>query len=312
MKKFSAIKIGLLGLLAMAGSFVLYKLGGHEAVAGGAALATVPVVVIPKGSKDISGIQGFLTTIRDQFASTATVYEGPIRDLFNDVTTKLEAALAALPKTTDCNWSLDDKLEQFFSLIAAANNVVASLGLELNKLKQEHASALAAIKPVDVEAALATRIAERTGEKGDLTTKELTQQLCSAAKLAGIAEGVAQRNAELATEAAAIATAAERKTALTTASLPLPEGAMEALLRGTAEAFEAAKTTAADRLKKFTEAGITLPPALLGNVWLGASDYQTFESTAMGCMASLKRTPAKVDEPLAGLVSPAAGGKIVL
>ena len=87
---------------------------------------------------------------------------------------------------------------------------------------------------------------------------------------------------------------------------------MEALLRGTAEAFEAAKTTAADRLKKFTEAGITLPPALLGNVWLGASDYQTFESTAMGCMASLKRTPAKVDEPLAGLVSPAAGGKIVL
>jgi hypothetical protein len=293
-------------------------LGGHLA---GVMLATTPVMVLPKDSKDLPGVRNFLDGVK-QLCSASSIYEGPIKQMFDDLKAKLEAALAALPKESNATWSVNDQADQLFSLLACANNVAAALGLELGKMKSQMAGMLpptaiedaitagTIIKKDDLEARITAAIAERTGEKGDLTTKELSQQLCSASHQKGIEEGIKQRNAELAAEQAAVTTANERKTAITNAGLPLPEAAFEAVLKAEAAAFEAAKTAAADRLKKFTEAGLELPANLLGKVWAPEADFKAFESTVMSIPALKKVT--RPDEPLATGTTGGGSGKMIV
>ena len=312
----NTFQVGLLTLVALV-TGLAHCFGWHDIMTPQVGMLAVTPVILPTNAKDIEGFRNFFGTLKQQFASAAEVYEGPIRTLFDEVSSKLTAALEALPKTADANWSVSDKLDQFFGLLACANNVVATLGLELSKTKQQMASAIPdALKAgtifdaAGVEAAVAAKIAERTGETGDLAPKTLVAQLCSAAKLEGVTLGRTEKEAELAA-AAAENTAGERRTALTAAGIPLPPAAVEAILKEADDKFNAAQETAKNRVKMLTEAGLALTPELLSSVWLGESEYNVFESTVRGIPA-LKRE-AK-DEPLAGLISPAGskGQKMVL
>ena len=312
----NTFQVGLLTLVALV-TGLAYSFGWHDIMTPQVGMLAVTPVILPTNAKDIEGFRNFFGTLKQQFASAAEVYEGPIRTLFDEVSSKLTAALEALPKTADANWSVSDKLDQFFGLLACANNVVATLGLELSKTKQQMASAIPdALKAgtifdaAGVEAAVAAKIAERTGETGDLAPKTLVAQLCSAAKLEGVTLGRTEKEAELAA-AAAENKAGERRTALTAAGIPLPPAAVEAILKEADDKFNAAQETAKNRVKMLTEAGLALTPELLSSVWLGESEYNVFESTVRGIPA-LKRE-AK-DEPLAGLISPAGskGQKMVL
>lgn len=280
-----------------------------------------PLLVLPKNGKDATGARNFLESFK-QLCSTATIYEGPLKAMLDELGVKVDAALAALPTDSNQNWSVNECAEQLFSLLACANNVAATLGLELNKTKQTMAgldllepaiTAGTVVKKDAVQGLIDAAIAEATGENGKLVTKELSQQLCSASHQKGIQEGIAQRNAELAAEQAALATATERRTSLTTAGLPLPEEAIAAaILKSDAAAFDTAKATAEARLKKFTEAGIELPANLAGKVWLGEAEYKAFESTVMSIPA-LKKSD-RVDEPLASgapLQKPSSGKMIM-
>jgi hypothetical protein len=331
-------RFGLLGLFVfLMGGMVAglaHTFGGHipslpAGFAGGAgALLLLGGVVeppagtplMPKDSKDLEGVRGFFSGLRQQFASTATIYSGPIKSLFDDVVAKLDAALAALPKTTDTNWSLNDQLENFFYLLNSANCVANSLGLELSKVKQQMASigpdaiaqAVTAgthIPKTDFETAVSAAVAARTVEGGDLVPKATVTQLCSAAKELGLKEGRTARDGELAVERAADTLAVTRRAALTQAGIPLPEAEVEAILRAPEADFAAARTLTENRLKGFTEAGIELTPELLGKAWLPEAAFGVFQKT-VGAIPSLRRSAAP--EPLANGQPTNDGKKMVM
>jgi hypothetical protein len=299
-------------LLSGAGALLL--LGGTAVPEAG----TAPLM--PKDSKDLEGVRGFFSGLRQQFASTATIYTGPIKSLFDDVVAKLDAALAALPKMGDANFSLNEQLGTVFSLLSCANNCASTVSLELSKVKQQMASigpeAIAAavkagtyIPKTDFETAVSAAVAARTVEGGDLVPKETVNQLCSAAKDLGLKEGRTARDGELAATKVADELATGRRTALTTAGLPLPEAEVEAILRADEPTFTAARTLTETRLKGFTEAGIELTPELLGKAWLPEAAFGVFQKT-VSAIPSLKRSTAP--EPLAGGAPDNAGKKMVM
>lgn len=279
------------------------------------------IISLPKG-KDLESVRAFLAGVKT-LASTATIYEGPIRTMFEELQAKVEAALAALPKTTDANWSVNDQADQLLGLLGCCNNVAATLGLELNRTRQtmagmvvlaDEVTAGRVILATGLDAIVTTKIGEaialRTADKGDLVTRATMLSMCGASEAAGIQKGIDQHTAALAAAAAIEAKAAERKTALTTAGIPLPEAALDAVLRGEDAVFAAAQTLAGDRLKKLTTAGIHLTPDLLGKVWLDEAGYKTFESTVHSIPA-LKRVAAP-DEPLAAPTGGGSDGKRII
>lgn len=286
----------------------------------------LPVFGLPKSAKDLEGVRGFLGQVK-QLCSTSTIYEGPLRTMFDELGAKLEAALAALPKTTDANWSVNDQAEQLFNLLACCNSVVASLGLELGKVKATMAGmvvldeAITAGKVIaadkldgivaeKVTSAVAATITQRTGETGDLVTRDTMLSMCSASEAAGLAKGLEQAAAKLAADTALTAKAAERTTALTTAGIALPAAEVEAILRAEDAAFETAKALVTDRRQKLTAAGIELTPDLMGKLWLAEAEYKTFESTVK-TIPALKKA-VKLDEPLATGFGGGTGGHRIL
>jgi hypothetical protein len=334
-------RFGLAGLLVfLMGGMVAglaHTFGGHipslpAGFAGGAGALLLlggvtelpPPPLMPKDSKDLEGVRGFFSGLRQQFASTATIYTGPIKSLFDDVVAKLDAALAALPKTGEPNWSLTDQLENFFYLLNSANCVANTLGLELSKVKQQMAS-MASIGPdaieaavkagthipkTDFETAVSAAVVARTVEGGDLVPKATVTQLCSAAKDLGLKEGRLARDTELAATKAADELATGRRTALTTAGLPLPEAEVEAILSAPEADFAAARTLAESRLLKLTEAGIELTPELRAKAWLSEAGYGVFHKT-VSAIPSLKRSTT-LPEPLAGGAPDNTGKKMVM
>ena len=273
---------------------------------------------LPKTNQDLEGVRSFFTNLRQQFASAAAVYEGPIQAMFGEVTSKLEAVLSGLPKTPEGGWCLTDKLDWLFESLTGASALLNGLTLELSKIKSEKdglAATLASVQaappavppavedPVAAAAKLQTAIdaaiATRTAAEGDLVPKATVDQLCSAAKTLGITEGRNAVQAEQAAAAAAAQIATDRTAALTTAGLPLPEGDVARVLRASEEVFQAARTTAESRTKALTEAGLALTPALLANVWEAEGAYAIFHRTVNG-IAALKRAPrTPAPEPFA-------------
>ena len=83
-------------------------------------------------------------------------------------------------------------------------------------------------RKADFETAVAAAVSKRT-TSGDLVPKATVDQLCSTAKVAGINEGLTQVEQEQAAKLQAEKTAGERKTALTTAGLPLPDADGESI-----------------------------------------------------------------------------------
>jgi hypothetical protein len=153
------------------------------------------------------------------------------------------------------------------------------------------------------DAAVTAAVAAATA---DLVPKASVDQLCSAAKLLGATEGRAALQAEIAAQAARDKLATDRTAALTTAGLPLPDAEQSAILRGTDELFNTAKTTAETRLKGITEAGLQLPAELLSAVWGAEAEYQKFHKTVTSIPALKVRAGQVTAEPFATL--PAGGG----
>jgi len=273
--------------------------------------------------KDLNQVREFFTNLKTQFASAATVYEGPIKALFEEVRGKLESALAGLPKESEGDWDMQCTLDTVVSCMAGCSSLLTQLGLELSKHKQ-----MASATPADtlaaalkagthlslpdhnakVTAAVEAAITTRTGEKGDLVPKTTVDQLCSAAKDLGIKEGRAAEKADAEARMAAEKLATERTTALTQAGLPLPEAepnlglASAAILRAPEAEFTAARGTVETRIRAFTEAGLELPSELLAACWAPETEFKKFQKTVTSIPALKRKTAA---EPFA---TPPAGG----
>jgi hypothetical protein len=276
----------------------------------------------PKDGKDLAGTREFFTGLQSSFASAATLYEGPLKALFDETAAKLKAVLDGLPAAASDNWCLTDKLDWFFDSLNSCSSLLTSVTLELQKAKTTLASAAGdtltaalaagthltkATHEEAVTAAVEAAIAKRIGEQGDLIARTQVNSLCSAAKAMGIEEGRKALAEEVAAKEAVEKLVGERKAALTTAGLPLPEAQVEAVLRDTEEIFTAARTLATTRLTAFTEAGLDLPAELAANAWLPEKEFQAFHKTVTGITA-LKR-PALMPSPFATGPEPATGGK---
>ena len=269
---------------------------------------------LPKNTKDLNGIREFFSHLKTQFASASAVYQGPIKQLFDEVTGRLQGVLDGFPKTEGDEPVISSS--SLFETLASANNLVSLLSLEFNKVKTAAsatpdtlAAALAtgthlskADHETQVKAAVDAAIAERTGDKGDLVAKSTVSQLCSAAKDLGLKEGRAQLQTEVDARQAGEKLASERKTALTAAGLPLPEAEAAAILAESEERYNAARTTTETRVKAITAAGLDLPAELLANCWLPDADFQKFQKTVTSIPALKVRAAA---EPFA---SPPVGG----
>ena len=51
---------------------------------------------LPKNTKDLNGIRDFFTHLKNQFASASTVYQEPIKQLFDELTARLQGVRALL------------------------------------------------------------------------------------------------------------------------------------------------------------------------------------------------------------------------
>ena len=279
-----------------------------------------------KANRDLGQVREFFTNLKSQFASAATVYEGPIKTLFEEVRGKLEGALNALPKESEGDLDLQCTLDNVVGCMASTSSLLTQLGLELSKHKQMAsavpvdtlAAALAAgthLNKADHEAAVTkavtAAITARTGEKGDLVPKTTVDQLCSAAKDLGIKEGRAAEKADAEARVAAEKLATERTAALTQAGLPLPEAepnlgqASAAILRAPEAEFTAARGTVETRIKGFTEAGLELPAELLATCWAPEAEFKKFQKTVTSIPALKVRAGRTTAEPFA---TPPAGG----
>jgi len=263
------------------------------------------MLAIPKDPKDLKGFRDFFTTIRSQACSLAATYEGPLKQVWDDLVAKYDAVLASLPKDTDGNWSVASSLDCLFSSLVSSNACASSLSLELSKARTQTASAVDAeitrritagdLLPKDQ---LTPKIETAVQEKvtaGDLVPKTTVTQLCSSAKDNGIIEGEKKVRAEMEAEKNRAALIGTRKAALTTAGIALPASEFEKLLLGgTDEEFTAAKTLFETRKAAFQTAGINLSEDLMSSLWLPKDQFATFEKTVAN-IPSLKLAA----EPLA-------------
>ena len=275
---------------------------------------------LPKSNQDLTGVREFIANLHTQFASAATVIGPACATLFEEVAGKLKGVLDGLPKdetaATHAGWALPENWA--FEALGAANNLVSGLSLEVGRQKQLASAAVLNIGPnvlsdavkagthwlkADHDAALASAVAAATA---NMVPKDKVDQLCSAAKSLGATEGRAALQAELDAKLAGDKLATDRTATRTTAGLPVPDADQAAILRGTDELFNAAKTTAEARLKGITEAGLQLPAELLSAVWGAEPEYQKFHKTVTSIPALKVRAGQATAEPFATL--PAGGG----
>lgn len=256
---------------------------------------------MPKG--DLEGLRSYFGTLKTQFASAANVFEGPLKGLYDELCGKLDSTLAALPTDTQAGADIAAQAEHVFGLLTSATACASSLGLELTRVRQQLAGAgaeaiSAALASGDVFkkdqlAGLITEaITARTGENGDLMTRELCNQLCSAARLEGEKAGREAVLSEQAAQAAQDAQVATRKEAIQAAGVALPPESVAAILRSSDEDYAKALDLARSRTQGYQEAGLTLTPELLGNVWLSEGEFKVFDATVKS-IGAIKRVEPK-------------------
>lgn len=277
----------------------------------------MPALTYPKDSKDLKGLAEFFANLRTQFASAAAIYDGPSRPMFDGVVQKLDAVLNGLPKTSDPGWNLTDKLDWMFDCMSGANSLLNCLVQELKQKTVTTASdplaaAIAAGTHLTKESHDAAVQSAVTAATASMVPKDQVDQLCSAAKGVGIKEGRDAVHAEQAAATAADKLATERKAALQTAGLPLPEADVEGVLRAAEDVYSAARATAESRLKGFTEAGIELSGELASLVWAPEDKFGVFQKTVSSIPAL--RRGAHGAEPFAAAPAgaPAIPGKRML
>lgn len=250
--------------------------------------------IMPKllNEKELAGAREFFTNLQRQFASAATLLaDDTLKPAFEDVQAKLKAVLDGLPAKVEASgFDLTEKLDWLFDSLTANGKLCQALTEQLTQARQSRTQASAE--------ALSAAIAERT-QSGELVPKGTVEQLCSAARTAGIAEGRQALQGEFDARAQAETLAQERAGALTKAGLPLPED--PGVLRLAEADFAAARTQAETRAKALTEAGLEVGE-LLKEVWAPEAQYQVFHRTVAGIKALRRSGPGA--EPFA---APPAG-----
>lgn len=253
-----------------------------------------------------------LDTIKEAFGQLLTSFNSIMGDLeepwkthFENLKGQYNSVLAALQPTDQAPAALEASslLTALHSSLLHAQSLVSLVAghrAELSKKCGELTTALAsatsasaaleASLPEKIQAAIDARI-----KAGELVPKDTLTSLCSEAKLQGEQAGEQKVRDELAAAAAKAKVLTDRKAAVQTAGLPLPE---DALLEGTDEEFTARQTVAATRVENLRKLGVSHNSATLVKAWLPADQYDNFEKCAAELLSQLPRGRAL--EPFAG------------
>ena len=231
-------------------------------------------------------------------------------------TDQIPAALAA----NSCLQSVHSALCQVNACFSGYMGQIASLRTSLN------AAPTAASVATAIEAEVAKRMQDgklfdAAGVEVQITAalsrdaatkvpKAELQSLCAVAKTEGIAEGRRLQKQEMDAAAAIAKKVDERKTALSTASIPLPLADLEKLLGGADDEFNAAKTKAEARLTELKELGVSncaLP--VFGKVWGDDATFTEFRELCKSFVSAEKPDPFAVGGGTAALSRAAATGR---
>ena len=276
-------------------------------------------MIIPKNAKDVKGLRDFLSQQRTQACSTGAAYTGPLKQLFDELVTKIDAWLDKLPKEdVPGDWSLECQLDSLFALMAQMSASASLAALELSKLQngEQFASAVTAEVNKRVTAgelftkdAVAAQVKAQLQDNvstGELVPKERLGQLCAEAELAGIAKGELKFKTALEAEKAEAKLFAERRQSLQQAALPLPDAEIERIiLGGTEEEFQARITLFKSRQDDLAKESIQLASdAALANLWLDEKGYKGFERTVKS-LPALKFHANPLATPAAPAAAPA-------
>lgn len=251
-------------------------------------------MLIPKNSKDLKGLRDFLTQQRTQACSTAAAYTGPLKQVFEEMVSKIDAWLGQLPKEdVPGDWSLEYQLDSVFSVMTQLSAAASLAALELSKLQngEQFASLVSAELTKRITAGelftkeslqTATAAAIKTQvDSGELVGKDRLAQLCSESKNTGLLEGEQKVRTELAAKETQLKTLSTRKSVVQAASLPLPDTEIETVVfGGTDEEFNARKARFETRREDLKKEGIQLnSDEALANLWLEEAAYKGFERT---------------------------------
>lgn len=265
--------------------------------------------------KQLEVIRHALQQSQQVCAQSAELLDEPLRSMFTGLKKQFDDKLTALPPTEqvpaamDMNW----QLQSLYWCLDHLNTMFKTLNQSLSGMKSAQASLVTTALEQQLRDGkifnadgLATAVAaevKRLTDAGDLVTKEVSAQLCSSAKLNGVAEGETKVREEIAAAEARAKKAGERKTALQTASLPLPLD--EAVLELPDEQFAARQTAATNRIAELAKDGIQLNSDLLPNVWQEEKEYTGFKKLVASIPAL--KSGAPVPEPFARPPGAAAG-----
>jgi hypothetical protein len=255
-------------------------------------------------NKDLNLVRELFTNIKAQVCSSLELLDEPLRGMFVKIKEEFDTKLAALPPTEQVPASLDlsYQLQSLWSCLYSVNSMIQILNQSLTGMKSAQASALTAeiekqvaegklLTPEAVAAKVTAELEAKT-KAGELVPQAEVASLCSAAKTNGLAEGEKKVRDEITAAEAVAQTVGARKTALQTASFPLPN--VDEVLRGTDEQFNAAKATAEARLADLKSKGISLNADLMSKVWLAEPAYNDFRTL-------VESIPAlKGEQPFAG------------
>ena len=246
-------------------------------------------------TKNADVIRKAYSGMGQSLASAIDLLDEPWKSQFTAVKAGLDKELEALPPSDQIPAALaaNNLLQSLFSQFCNFSSMFTGFTAQLSTLRASVASAQpsAASLASAVDAEIAKRIQEgklfdaaglevKIAEaKTGLTPKAEVESLCSAAKLTGIAEGKSLERAAQEQAAAAAKKIEERKTACSTASIPLPAAELEKILGGTDEEFTARKTKAETRLAELAGFGVSLASAdgVFGTkLWADDAAYNDF------------------------------------
>lgn len=274
--------------------------------------------------KDLKVIKQVLEATRNQVNSSLELLDEPLRGMFTNIKGQFDTMLAQLPPTEQVRGALDLgwELQSLHSCFQSLNSMFEMLNQSLSAARKDAANMPAKIADAikaKVDAgeliakdAVAGLIATEVTKKitaGELVAKEVHTQLCSEAKNLGLTEGEAKLRKEQADAAAAATLIAERKTALQTAGLPLPEGAVESVLGAADDVFTAARTEVATRVKDLQKIGVANNSPLLAKAWLPKEQYDTVHATTRETLATLKTGGEPFAKPGEVVSASGPGGK---
>lgn len=249
--------------------------------------------------------------------------EEPFASAFKNLHEQCSAVLGKMPTIHQASTALE--LEAMLSHCASAlGSAQATLSLFTNHVASLNQKLAAATDQTRIATQLASavdaEIAARV-EKGDLITsarltelktsgelveKTVVQELCSASKKQGLEEGAAAEQAKLAAEKERARIVDSRKTLCEQASLPVPPAELEAVLAGTEDEFNAARTAAASRVEVLKKNKMSVQH-LASAVWGNEAAWRTVES-AIAALPGKTQADITAVPPAA---TPAPGKRVI-